>query len=192
VTDEKLRIVTYLPDDSERDMLTRPTEPWDFSVHSVNESIELAHEMVEYMYAARGIGLSANQLGIPYSVFVMRGYPENFACFNPSIAMSDVKMARMDEACLSFPGLVLSVERPQGGRVRFQGPNGQVTSHTYNGLTFRCFSHELAHLQGRMWFEGCRRHDLEVAIRQAKKRGFDYSGCGLMKYAKRFKDDKKK
>jgi peptide deformylase len=165
--------------------LTTPTTPYNFAEHSQDETNQLAKDMVDAMYHYGGIGISANQLGMPWSIFAMRGMPEDFVCFNPRIAMPSNEIVKLEEACLSFPGLVLPLERPKHGRVRFAGPNGEVGSHTFTGMTYRVFQHEMCHLEGRMFFEGVSRINLERSIRQAKNKGSDYTALGFMKYAKK-------
>jgi peptide deformylase len=84
---------------------------------------ELSGEMVKFMYDNNGLGLAANQIGLPYRMFVMRGHPENFACFNPKVVYQSEELVSLDESCLSFPGLVVKIKRPKSIRVRFMTPN---------------------------------------------------------------------
>ena len=65
-------------------VLTTPCEEFDFS-NPPFEPIEFAKKLVKFMYDNNGIGLAANQVGVPYRVFAMRGEPENFVCYNPRI-----------------------------------------------------------------------------------------------------------
>jgi peptide deformylase len=170
---------------SGRNALTTPTTRYVFGDHTEDETNQLAKDMVEAMYKYGGVGVSANQLGLPWSIFAMRGMPADFVCFNPTIAMPSNEIVKLEEACLSFPGLVLPLERPRHGRVRFAGPNGEMGSHTFTGMTYRVFQHEMCHLEGRMFFEGVSRINLERGIRQAKRKGFDYSAEGFMRHAKK-------
>lgn len=177
-----VELVTYK---NNLEALLTPTIPYVFSEHTWGETEQLARDMIALMYKRNGLGLSANQCGLPWSVFVMRGMPADIACFNPRIAMYSDEIIKLEEGCLSFPNLLLPIERPKHGRVRFAGPNGEVSSHTFTGMTFRIFQHEMSHLEGKMFFEGCNRLHLERAIRHAKKHGNDYSGMRFMKYCRR-------
>ena len=65
-------------------VLTIPCKPFDFA-NPPFDPIEFSRELVKFMYDNNDIGISANQVGVPYRIFAMRGAPENFVCFNPKI-----------------------------------------------------------------------------------------------------------
>ena len=88
-----------------------------------------------------------------------------------------------DEGCLTFPGMSIKIKRPRAIKVRFAMPSGQVTTKTFSGLTADCVQHEIAHLNGKFFFDGIGRLKMERIIKEAKKNGRDYTGSGLMKYA---------
>ena len=162
--------------------LTQPCAPFDFSNPPYNPQ-ELAESLVETMYASNGIGLAAIQCGIPLKVFAMRGNEHNFVCFNPRVVMPSTETIRLEEACLSWPGLNFNIDRSQHVRVRFAGPNGEISTHTFTGLTARVFQHEMTHVNSTVFWEGLKRYKIEKAIKKAKKYGFDYEGKGLLRYA---------
>jgi peptide deformylase len=137
------------------------------------------------LYNYNGIGISANQLGMHWSIFVMRGDPEAFVCFNPRVVYYSPEQEIMEEGCLSWPELRVKMKRAKEIRMRFSGPDGQIHSHTFRNITARCVQHEMQHLAGKQWFGGCSRLLLEPAIRRAKNSGYDYSDMGLLKYAKK-------
>jgi len=158
------------------------TPDFDFSDPPIDPE-KLALDLIETMRAHRGYGLSANQCGLPYRVFVMDAITP-FVCFNPKIVdMSEELSPPLEEACLSFPGISLKVRRPMTIRVRFTTPNGSVTTKTFMGMSARCFVHETMHLNGYPFFEGLGRVKLERAIKTAKKHGHDYTGQNLLKHA---------
>jgi peptide deformylase len=165
--------------------LRTPCKPFVFADHSDDEIIQITEDLVENMFKYNGLGISANQLGLPWSVFAIRGYTENFVCFNPRIVFSGDLITSLDESCLSFPHLIIKMKRPNEIRFRFQGPNGEMVSKTFQGLTARVVQHEINHLRGEMWFGGCSRINLDRALRQAKNKKHDYSQFGLMSYAKK-------
>ena len=125
--------------------------------------------MIETMYAAPGIGLAANQVGVPYRVFVMIGSPADYACFNPKIVGFSNEIVELDEGCLSFPNLFVKIKRPRDIRVRFTDYNGDVSTHTFTGMTARIFQHELDHLDGKLFYNLADRYHREKAIKYAKK-----------------------
>ena len=95
-----------------------------------------------------GIGLSANQCGVFERVFVMGTPDDSWACINPRIVDSSPGFNKDKEGCLSFPGLTLSVERPEWIMAEFINENGQLKQMRMEGLTARCFQHELDHMNG--------------------------------------------
>lgn len=163
--------------------LTTPTERYIFQEHGFEKTEQLAKDMIESLYHYNGLGISGNQLGLPWSVFAMRGDPKDFICFNPFLAMPSTEQVELEEGCLSFPGMIFDVTRPRSIRIRFADIHGVVDTFQFTNLTARVILHEMDHLQGKIFFEGTSRPTLERKLRQAKKRGFDYSSIGLMKYA---------
>lgn len=161
-------------------ILTTPVQQFDFK-NPPFDPIEFAQELVRKLYEEDGYGLSAVQVGIPYHIFAMKGSPENFVCFNSKIVdVGDLSEAEV-EGCLSIPGLALSVQRPKSIKVRFQTPNGEGKTEKYAGLTARVFQHEMDHQNGVLLLAGYGRAGLELAIKKAKKRGFEYSLGKLIK-----------
>jgi peptide deformylase len=126
--------------------LNRKSIPWDFS----NPSGDLRYiciSMVETMAKNQGVGLAANQVGLPYSIFVMGGGGYATAVVNPKILVADGEEISK-EGCLSAPGLFLKVKRANHIDVEFYDMNGKVQFRTFEGLTARIFLHEYDHLQG--------------------------------------------
>lgn len=142
---------------------------------------KLCNIMLSKMNEGRGIGLSANQLGIKTKVFCMRGEP-NFVCFNPRIVHMDEEQELQVEGCLSFPGLFAKVPRSTLIRVRFQTPSGASETRVFMGLTARVFQHETDHLNGKVFFRNLSKMSLQMAIKKAKKNGFTYFPIDLNKF----------
>lgn len=69
-------------------------------------------------------------------------------CYNPIIVATGDKQVYLDEGCLSYPGYIVKIRRPQAIKLRFTMPNGEVTTNVFNGLTARVIQHEFDHLQG--------------------------------------------
>ena len=114
------------------------------------DPVELAKDMINHMKHYNGIGLSANQLGLPYRCFAMAG--EINICFNPEITAYEGEDL-MDEGCLSYPGLYFKVKRPANIRVRFDDPYGNRIVKKFGGMTARVFQHEYDHMEGSNYTE---------------------------------------
>lgn len=110
-------------------------------------------EMFELMYAHNGCGLAANQVDLPYRVFVMNasGDPqqkdEEMVFINPVLSQPK-GMAEAEEGCLSLPGLYVPVKRPE--RITIQGYNlaGQEVRIEARDHFARVVQHETDHLDG--------------------------------------------
>ena len=139
------------------DFNSPPCDPWD-----------LAEALVKIMIENNGMGLSACQVGIPYSVFAMIGEP-NHVMFNPKIVdVSDQKI-ELEEGCLSFPGVVAPITRPIHVKIRFTGPDGQTTTKKFTGMSARVVQHEMDHLNGVLFFNHLSRIKREQIFKKAAK-----------------------
>ena len=167
------------------DTLKTPAKTYLFQDHDPVETTAIAANMVESLYYYKGLGISANQLGLPWRIFAMRGAEYDIVCFNPELVSGGNEQVRLEEGCLSFPSLFLKINRWKTVRVRFADPEGFTDAFTYTGMTARVFQHELEHLEGSFFFDGANRLHLERAMRQAKNKGHDYNALGLMKYARK-------
>ena len=113
-----------------------------------------------------GIGLSANQCGIKERVFIIGTDHFQLVCINPKIISTSNDISKENEGCLSFPGLYLKVDRPSSIDVEFTTENGEVKRMHLEGLTARCFLHELDHMNG-IRFTG---YVKPVALQLARKK----------------------
>lgn len=127
-------------------VLRERTPEFDFANPPV-KPMRLGVSLIETMVKAGGIGIAAPQVGLPYRVFAVGDGKQGYACFNPQV-LSQEGQIKMEEGCLSFPGLFLPVTRPLKIRVRFTDWNGTVKEEEFSGLTARTFLHELDHLNG--------------------------------------------
>ena len=158
------------------DILRMESKAWDFSSPPL-DSKKLVDNMIEVMVAKKGLGLSAIQIGVPYKVFVIGSWtkPDSiFPVFNPRIVNFSDDVDNSDEGCLTFPGLSVKVKRPLNIRCRYQNISGDVITQTYSGITARVFQHEMDHCNGKLFFHDAGRVKLQMAIKHAKKLGFDY------------------
>ena len=126
---------------------------------------QLGLDLLKHMRHFGGIGLSANQVGLPYRVFVMEGDP-GFVCFNPVVTASAGEEVMLDEGCLTYPGLYVKKKRPNLIRVRFQDPFGNPCVKKFTGMSARIFQHEYEHMEGLNFLEGIG----DFALRRAREK----------------------
>lgn len=113
-----------------------------------------------------GIGLSANQCGVYQRVFVLGHGDFQLVCINPKVLEVSEETIKSDEGCLSYPGLFVKIERPAAIKVEFMTETGEVKQMTLEGLTARCFLHEVEHMNGRRFLQ----HVKPVAMRLARQK----------------------
>jgi peptide deformylase len=101
-------------------------------------------------------------------VFAMEGEPAR-VCFNPRIVSTSGDDILLEEGCLSYPGLIVKVKRPQHARIRFTGPNGETFTEQFTGMTARVIQHEMDHLEGILFFDKANRYHREQAFKNWKK-----------------------
>lgn len=119
---------------------------------------KMIQEMFDLMYEHEGIGLSANQVDLPYRLVVINvsGDPaikdEEYVFINPVV--SDRKGTEEDrEGCLSFPEIYAPVARPERVAVNAYALNGEELSFEFDGLYARAVQHEVDHLEGVLFID---------------------------------------
>ena len=127
---------------------------------------ELLDNMVETMKHYGGIGLSANQCGIPVRMFVF-GDNENYVpCFNPRIIEVSEKKIPIEEGCLTYPGLFVKIFRPDEVTATFEDENRELHEETFTGLMARVFLHEMDHMDGIDFTSRAGKMALDIAKRK--------------------------
>jgi peptide deformylase len=116
---------------------------------------ELIDDMLETMYAAKGIGLAATQVNVHQRLLVTdiseeRNQPRAF--INPEILSRD-GVETSQEGCLSVPGYYDEVERAARVRVRALDRDGKAFEEELDGLLAICVQHEIDHLDGRLFVD---------------------------------------
>lgn len=127
-------------------LLYQNLEDFDFTNPPV-DPVQLANDLIETMKENKGLGLSANQCGLPYRVFALWS-AEPLVCFNPRIIDQTSEMVLLDEGCLTFPNLFIKIKRPKVIKVRFEDCYGDTHTEKFIGMTARGFLHEMDHLDG--------------------------------------------
>ena len=126
--------------------LHKAPKPYDFEQHG--ETAELfANVLHQKMKEFKGVGLSANQVGIDASVFVIGVDDFRLDVFNPKI-ISSTGECDYNEGCLSYIGVQIKIKRPEEITVEFYNAKGEKQERTLGGLTARIFLHEYDHMQG--------------------------------------------
>jgi peptide deformylase len=113
---------------------------------------QLIDGMFETMYAARGIGLAAPQVGRPERLAVVDVDDDPLVLINPEI-LESTGMEKAEEGCLSIPDIYGDVERPAEIRVRALDREGNVFEREAAGLLARCIQHEIDHLHGKLFID---------------------------------------
>jgi|TARA_A100001011_G_scaffold133390_1_gene140548 peptide deformylase len=150
---------------------------FNIEIFKEDEKIELkefADNMFETMKKYGGIGLSANQVGKPYKMFVMGDHPniekgKKWVCINPKITNVTTDLIRYKEGCLTFPFLFLDIERPQDISVEYLDENLEKKEEHMTGIVARCFQHEFDHMQGIVFTEHVSKLKLEMALKKRDK-----------------------
>ncbi len=128
-------------------------------ISKVDESVrELARDMLRSMYAARGIGLAAPQVGVHRQLLVIDLDLEEAATpplvmINPEITAAGASFNTYEEGCLSIPKVYLNVVRPSVVEVSFRDELGRPRRLKADGLMARCIQHEMDHLHGVLFVD---------------------------------------
>ena len=121
------------------------------------ELAPLFDEMHETMIEARGVGLAAPQVGVAKQIAIMNPEPENekklIKMVNPRIIVSSDETERIEEGCLSVPGIRGEVVRAARITVAYQDENGKARTLEAEGLLARIVQHELDHLNGVLFVD---------------------------------------
>ncbi len=141
---------------------------FDFSNPPVNPN-EFASTLVETCKLNKGLGLSANQCGFKYRVFVMGAGDEYVAFFNPKVISLSDEMVLMEEGCLSYPLLSLRINRPKEIMVEYQDFTGQIRNTKLTGISARCFLHELDHMNGIVYTGRVKPLAFQMAMKKRDK-----------------------
>ncbi|MEE1738261.1 peptide deformylase [Streptomyces sp. BE147] len=152
-------------------------------LHSVCEDVTdfgpslagLVEDMFATMYAAQGVGLAANQIGVPLKVFVYDCPDDDEVrhlghIVNPELVEADGITVRGPEGCLSLPGIEAGTPRFDRAVVEGVSVTGEPVRITGTGWFARCLQHECDHLEGMVYTDrltGLRRSRALRAARRA-------------------------
>jgi len=123
---------------------TKPVKNFDRNLEDIVKA------MAEMMYLNQGIGLAAPQAGVGLDVIVV-DVGEGICTFvNPVVLERSKKRSRMEEGCLSLPGVTVGVSRPEEVSVRAQDERGKFFTRKFAGLAATAVQHEIDHLSGKL------------------------------------------
>ena len=147
---------------------SRPVVKFDARLH------QLLDDMKETLLGSGGVGLAAPQVGVlrQACLVIETNVPEGeeeyvIELINPEIIMAEGEQTG-SEGCLSVPDEFGLVKRPMKVRVRAQDRNGGVFEVEGEGLTARCFCHEVDHLSGILFTDVCERMLTEEEIKSGE------------------------
>ncbi|PKV84388.1 peptide deformylase [Streptomyces sp. TLI_146] len=135
----------------------------------------LVEDLFATMYAAQGVGLAANQIGVGLRVFVYDCPDDEDVrhlghVVNPRLVTADGLVLRGPEGCLSLPGLEAGTERYDSAVVEGSTVSGAPVRISGTGFFARCLQHEMDHLEGVVYADrltGWRKARLERGVRRA-------------------------
>ena len=172
-------------------VLRTPPPEFDFE-NPPEDPAEIAKNMAEAMDKFGGLGLSANQVGLPYRMFVMRTMHEGdeeskvLPYYNPKLTRVSQETDLMKEGCLSFPDIFLMIKRSKTIEFKYQDVEGKEHTAVLEGLGARCVQHEIDHLNGILFLQRASKLKLERAMKarpKQKKRRLEYERrLALAKY----------
>ena len=140
----------------------------------IKDRQELSDAMFEEMTKYGGIGLSANQVGLPFNMFVIGGHPSiekglKMTCFNPMIVSAGEETIMMKEGCLTYPFIFLDIKRPRKIVAKYTDEKGDLQEAHLDGMMSRIFQHEYDHMLGRNFTERVSKFKLKRAMEKRDK-----------------------
>lgn len=149
-------------------VLRQPPLEFDFE-NPPEDPKEIEKNMAEAMDKFGGLGLSANQVGLPYRMFVMRTQDGTQAFFNPELTKVSQETDLLKEGCLSFPDIYLMIKRSKVVEMKYQDADGEEHLTTLDGIGARCVQHEIDHLNGILFLQRASKLKIERALKARPK-----------------------
>ena len=142
--------------------------------HGFESREEVSKAMFMAMKKYGGIGLTCNQAGLPFRMFVMGNHlqlnnGEKHVCWNPRIEATSDDTILMQEGCLTFPYLFLNIKRPRKIQVQYEDDDGKEITRDFDGLFARIFLHEYDHTLGLTFVEKVSKLKFDMAKKKAEK-----------------------
>ena len=163
--------VVEIPDPRLR-LVSKPVESVDDGTR------QLVADMTETMYAAKGIGLAAIQVGVAVRVVVIDLQEEGedgepvrapHAYINPEMIEASDDLSTYNEGCLSIPEQYAEVVRPARCRVRWLDERGDAHEEEMDGLLATCMQHEIDHCDGVLFIDHISRLKRDMLLKKLSK-----------------------
>jgi peptide deformylase len=146
-------------------VLLEPGEP----VINFNSELErLTRDMFETMYEARGVGLAAQQIGVPLRLFVMDCDGIKLVAANPEIISAEGEQDG-EEGCLSVGAIHADLKRAATVKLQAQDVTGKTFEKEVTGLAARCFLHETDHNDGILFIRHLSPLRRDLLVRKFRK-----------------------
>lgn len=138
------------------------------------ELVTLSEDMIETTLAAPGVGLAANQIGIPKRIFVVNMGVETdtdnlVTLINPQITSTEGNELG-EEGCLSIPDVVAKVNRATQIEIKAVDLNGKDVRYEASGFLARALQHEMDHLNGILFWDSLGKIKRDILKRKFKKK----------------------
>jgi len=144
-------------------------------IDNIDETlVKLTEDMFETTLDARGAGLAANQVGLPYNLFVVnmgveKGEHDLITLINPVItAMEGEEIS--EEGCLSIPEVYARVKRALRVEIKGIDIEGKDVQYEAEGFIARAFQHEMDHLNGSLFWDNVGKTRRDLLKRKFKKK----------------------
>lgn len=136
-----------------------------------NELVTITEQMINIMHEEQGIGLAANQVGIPLRIFIMEtsNMDKPYIFINPELSPVGTDTVLYSEGCLSFPGLTQEKTRLQEIKVQWQDLEGKSQEKVFKGLDAICVQHENDHINGITFIDDLSPLKKQFALKKLQK-----------------------
>jgi len=144
-------------------------------VEKIDDEVrKLLDDMLETMYASKGCGLAAPQIGVSKKIVVIDiahedEEPAPIFMVNPEIVWKSAEKKVCEEGCLSVPGMRADVERPDSVRIRYWDYNGNEQELLADDFLAVAVQHELDHLDGILYIDHLSRLKRQMLLKKLEK-----------------------
>lgn len=144
------------------------------AVQTVDDSVrQLCDDMLETLYAERGIGMGANMVGILKQIIVVdlqeEGVRKPLICINPEIIKQSENQVTHEEASLCFPGIRAEITRPETVEIKYLDPSGAPHTLAAEGWLATVVQHEMEYLEGRTFLDNLSKVKRDRLIKKMQK-----------------------
>jgi len=151
---------------------TKKVSTFDASLH------RLLDDMLETMRDAPGVGLAANQIGVPLQVAIIEVEDRITELVNPQVVKGSGEQLDW-EGCLSIPGFVAEVLRQERVTVKARDRHGKQFRVKGTDLFSRALQHEIDHLNGALYIDHLESLDEMVRVSEAAERSTEEAAAGI-------------